>query len=160
MNRKQSTSFVVVGLLLVIAYLVFQPPASQPAWQPAWQPACGTPDILLDPYAPPLKTSGFPVNIPTRGLPPDYTQVGLLTRDEKILPLMGRRIMTDKWQYYTISNTGTINTKLPLTVNGRSCTSEYGCDALSTGDPVFVEGYQQSFRATLYETAAFHYIPA
>jgi len=78
-----------------------------------------------------------------------------------ILPLMGRRHMTgrDKWQYYAISNTGNLNTKLPISTNGRSCTSEYGCDPLSSGDIVYVEGYNHAFKATIYENSIFSYLP-
>ena len=53
--------------------------------------------------------------------------MGILTSpnqdDKLILPLMGRRHMSgrDKWQYYTISNSGSLNTKLPISVNGKSC---------------------------------------
>jgi len=125
----------------------------------------GSPNIMMDPYAPPLRTDGYsrgiPVNIETRGLSQDYTQMGILTRKEMILPLMGRRLVTglDKWQYYTISNTGAINTKLPISVRGRKCSGEYGCDCLMDGDDVFVEGYKETFRVTLYEVARFQYIP-
>lgn len=132
-----------------------------------------TPNIMMDPYAPPLRTDGMyfptrpqgiPVNIETRGLQTEYTQMGIITCDHKenmILPLMGRRLMTglDKWQYYTISNTGSINTKLPIRYRGRSCSGEYGCDCLMDGDAVYVEGYKDTFRVTLYETAKFQYIP-
>jgi hypothetical protein len=114
-------------------------------------------DVLRDPYVPPLKD--VPVNVPTRGAPPDYGQVGLLTRGDTILPLLGRRLWADKWQYYAISNTGVVNTKLPLRFKGRSCTDEYGCAELSTGDSVYAEGYQQSFGVTLYETARLQYLP-
>jgi hypothetical protein len=138
----------------------------------------GTPNIIMDPYAPPLRTDdsyfaarvndgiqrGIPVNIETRGLSASYTQMGILTRmdnREMILPLMGRRLMTglDKWQYYTISNTGAINTKLPISIRGRSCSGEYGCDCIMNGDTVYVEGYQDTFKVTLYDTAKFQYIP-
>lgn len=129
-----------------------------------------TPNVMMDPYAPPLRTDGIyarggiPVNIETRGLQSDYTQMGIITCERKenmILPLMGRRLMTgvDKWQYYTISNTGAINTKLPIRYRGRGCSGEYGCDCLMNGDVVYVEGYQDIFRVTLYETAKFQYIP-
>ena len=129
-----------------------------------------TPNIMMDPYAPPLRTDGIyprggiPVNIETRGLQSDYTQMGIITclnKENMILPLMGRRLMTgiDKWQYYTISNTGSINTKLPIRYKGRSCSGEYGCDCLMDRDVVYVEGYQDTFRVTLYETAKFQYIP-
>ena len=132
----------------------------------------GTPNIMMDPNMPPLKTDGYspsinrgiPVNIETRGLSQSYSQMGILTRmdnREMILPLMGRRLVSglDKWQYYTISNTGAINTKLPISVRGKKCSGEYGCDPLMDGDAVFVEGYKDTFTATLYETAKFQYIP-
>ena len=131
-----------------------------------------TPNIMMDPYVPPLRTDGgylqgkggIPVNIETRGLQQDYTQLGIITREgnkDMILPLMGRRLIVglDKWQYYTISNTGAINTKLPIRYHGRNCSGEYGCDSLMNGDIVYVEGYQDIFRVTLYETAKFQYIP-
>jgi hypothetical protein len=138
------------------------------------------PNVMMDPYAPPMKTDGYnftrtrpsygidprgiPVNIETRGLQQDYSQMGILTREDKkdmILPLMGRRLLSglDKWQYYTISNTGAINTKLPIRFHGRNCSGEYGCDSLMNGDIVYVEGYQDTFQVTLYDTAKFQYIP-
>tara|TARA_B100000424_G_C22903938_1_gene480735 strand:- start:373 stop:978 length:606 start_codon:yes stop_codon:yes gene_type:complete len=139
-------------------------------------------DVFNDPYAPPLKSDGLyfrsdssdirghpppiqvPVNIETRGLNTQYSQVGILTSNDHnnlILPLMGRRHMSgrDKWQYYTISNSGSLNTKLPVSVNGRSCTSEYGCDPIMQNDAVYVEGYKSTFNATVYENSSFHYIP-
>lgn len=148
------------------------------------------PSVVLDPYGPPLRTDGMyfpndsgdirglppvvpsfsrpagglPVNIETRGLSQDYTQLGILTRskgDDMILPLMGRRLVSglDKWQYYTISNTGNMNTKLPVSLKGKSCSGEYGCDSLMNGDVVYVEGYNDTFRATIYESGKFSYIP-
>jgi hypothetical protein len=102
-----------------------------------------------------------PVNIETRGPSPDFTQIGILTKSEEnlILPLMGRRLQRDKFQYYTFSNTGNINTKLPVSKNGKSCTGEYGCDELYNGDTVYVEGYKDTFLATIYENSRFNYIP-
>jgi hypothetical protein len=78
-----------------------------------------------------------------------------------ILPLMGRRLMSgmDKWQYYTISNTGNMNTKLPVSLKGRSCSGEYGCDSINNGDMVYVEGYNDTFKVTVYENSRFNYIP-
>ena len=136
---------------------------------------------FTDPYAPPLKSDGIfyptdsgdirgiplqvPINIETRGLNTGYQQVGILTRahdrNDMILPLMGRRNLAgrDKWQYYTISNTGNLNTKLPISVNGKSCTSEYGCDQVYNGDVVYVEGYKDTFIATIYENNLFRYLP-
>jgi hypothetical protein len=135
---------------------------------------------MNDVYSPPLKDNsiffptdsgderGIPINMKTRGLNMNYSQIGILTRtnhskngNEMILPLMGRKNMSrrDKWQYYTMTTTGNMNTKLPVSSNGRSCTSEYGCDEISNGDIVYVEGYNDTFKATVYENSLFSYIP-
>ena len=139
-------------------------------------------DTLSNPYAPPLKHDGVyfpsdsgdirglpravvPINVQTRSSNASYSQVGILTRtnggSDMILPLMGRRTMNgrDKYQYYTISNTGNLNTKLPVSLNGKSCTGEYGCDEISNSDVVYVEGYNDTFRATIYENGLFSYMP-
>lgn len=135
-------------------------------------------DTMNDPYTPPLKRNqylqptmggdvrGLPINIKTRATGHDYQQMGILTKqggnnENLILPLMGRRIMTgrDRWQYYTMSNTGFVNTKLPISVNGRSCSGEYGCDIMNNGDIVYVEGYNDTFNATIYENSTLNYIP-
>jgi hypothetical protein len=123
---------------------------------------------MADGY-PPLSNRGIPINVETRGTYMNYTQIGILTNSNTlknessplILPLIGRQYMTgrDKWQYYTMSNTGFINTKLPIRVNGKNCSGEYGCDSLMTGDIVYVEGYDNTFRATVYDSAQFSYIP-
>ena len=38
--------------------------------------------------------------------------------------------------------------KLPVVNRGKSCTGEYGCDNLQNGDTVYVEGYNDAFKAT------------
>jgi hypothetical protein len=100
--------------------------------------------------------SVVPVNIRMRGHIGEYSQIGILTKDDVgnsplILPLMGRRVDRNKMQYYAISNTGSMNTKLQVKNKGRSCTDERGCDELFNGDDIFVEGYKTSFHATIYE---------
>lgn len=126
------------------------------------------PNPLESVYAPPLKSEGgrgVAINVPTRGPEMEYSQVGILTREQggdMILPLMGRRLASgwDKYQYYTMANgVGSINTKLPLSSKGRSCTASIGCDELFNGDNVFVEGYKDTFHATIYENATLQYIP-
>jgi len=127
---------------------------------------------LQSEYAPPLKYEndygqrGIPINIKTRGYEANYSQLGILTREnghgDLILPLMGRKSTSarDKYQYYTMTNSaGNINTKLPVSVKGRSCTSDLGCDEISNGDVAYVEGYKDTFRATIYENALYSYIP-
>ena len=133
-------------------------------------------DILLNPYAAPLRDNrfvpsdssdprGIPINIATRGVGSNtpYRQIGILTRingPETILPLMGRPLYSNrsKWQFYTISDKNNM-IKLPVTNKGKSCTSEYGCDDLSNGDSVYVEGYNDAFKVTMYENNVLQYIP-
>ena len=129
------------------APMYLQPPIQT---QVPMQMQLPTMDTLRDPYAPPMRME----------MRESYSQIGILTRDELILPLMGRQYMRgrDKWQYYTISNTGNLNTKLPVSVKGKSCTSEYGCDQIMNGDQIYVEGYNNTFNATVYENNMFRYM--
>jgi len=103
--------------------------------------------------------------IPTRGYADAYLPIGVLSRlsgsGDMILPLMGRQISNrrDKYQYYTMMTSGAANPPLPVSVNGKSCTSEYGCDSISNGDVVYVDGINDTFRATIYENDFFTYVP-
>jgi hypothetical protein len=131
--------------------------------------------VLMNPYTPPLKDMryildstrgdprGVPINISTRGSESEYRQVGLLTRingKETILPLMGRPLSTnrDKWQFYTMSDKNN-SIKLPVTNAGKSCTGEYGCNNVYNGDSIYVEGYNDAFKVTMYDNAIMKYIP-
>lgn len=111
------------------------------------------------------QTPNIPISVSTTNYPSQYSQMGILTRkegkDDLILPLMGRRINNgrDKWQYYTISNNGNLNTKLPIIFNGRNCTSENGCNEMYSNDTVYVEGYKDKFVTTVYENQTISYIP-
>lgn len=130
-------------------------------------------DILLNPYAPPVNDERYlipsqdvrgvvPINIRTQGVDAAYRQVGILTSQnskEQILALMGRPLLTnrDQWQYYTMSERN--NIKLPVSVKGKSCMNEYGCDKIYDGDTVYVQGYNGIFRATIYDNDVLRYIP-
>jgi hypothetical protein len=131
-------------------------------------------DVLLNPYAPPMRDDRasldirgpavMPINVSTQGTgTAAYRQVGILTRisgPETILPLMGRPLFRnrDKWQFYTISEKSNF-IKLPISVKGRSCTNEYGCDNVFNGDTVYVEGYNDAFKVTAYDNAVMQYLP-
>jgi hypothetical protein len=126
------------------------------------------PQTLENPYTPPLKTPDvFLPPIPTRPILNDYSQMGILVRKgasvtpalDMILPLMGRKLYSrrDKYQYYTISNTGNLNTKLPVKFNGQNGMSEYGCDEITSKDIVYVEGYNTLFEAIIYENNSYIY---
>lgn len=147
----------------------------------------GPADVLLNPYTPPLRDSRYiggmgvnsiglsggdmgggggiviPINVPTRSVNSSYRQVGILTRvngPETILSLMGRPLFPsqDKWQFYTMSDKNQ-SVKLPVTNKKRSCTSDMGCDNIYNGDTIYVEGYNDAFRATIYDNAIQYSIP-
>ena len=146
----------------------------------------GPADVLLNPYTPPLRDDRYngamgvnsiglsggggggggvviPINVPTRSVNSSYRQVGILTRvngPETILSLMGRPLFPsqDKWQFYTMSDKNQ-SVKLPVTHKKRSCTSETGCDNIYNGDTIYVEGYNDAFRATIYDNAIQYSIP-
>jgi len=105
----------------------------------------------------------IPINVPTRSINSSYRQVGILTRvngPETILSLMGRPLFPsrDKWQFYTMSDKNQ-SVKLPVTHKRRSCTSDQGCDNIYNGDTVYVEGYNDAFKATVYENSTIKYLP-
>ena len=135
-------------------------------------------DVMMNLYEPPLRNNnpfhnsahrvsgdirGLPINIPTQSVDTDYRQVGILTRlngQEMILPLLGRPLFSnrDKWNFYTMSNNNSM-IKLPVTYKGKSCTNEYGCDNLYNGDTIYVEGYNDAFKVTMYDNQTIRYIP-
>lgn len=131
-------------------------------------------DVLLNPYSAPLRDNshhardssdirGVPINVSTQAIESSYRQVGILTRingQEMILPLMGKPLIAhrDKWNFYTMSDKNNM-IKLPVIVNGKSGTVEYGVDNIYNGDTVYVEGYNDAFKATIYENNLLRYIP-
>jgi hypothetical protein len=131
-------------------------------------------DILLNPYTPPYRNDGYGairnqmVATNIGAVDVSYRQIGILTPTSKsaivdtqtnqILPLMGRPLFTnrDKWQFYTMTKN---NIKLPITNKGKSGSNEYGCDNIYNGDIIYVEGYSEGFRATIYENDTMRYMP-
>lgn len=129
-------------------------------------------NVLMNPHTPPLRDDriireqpiyGTPINISTSSVDSEYRQVGILTRvggPEMILPLIGRPLMVsrDKWNFYTMKDSNSM-IKLPITYKEKSCTNEYGCDNLYNGDNVYVEGYNDMFKVTVYDNNVMKYIP-
>lgn len=147
-------------------------------WIPSWPYTNLPSDPLLNPYTPPLRDERY--FVPTRGVSPvgmvpinvstnvgavdtQYRQLGILTATNsngKVIPLMGRPLFVnrDKWQYYTNSDQQN-SVRLPVSRSGKSCTNEYGCDKLFTGDTVYVEGINEAYRVTLYDNDTIKYLP-
>ena len=177
---KNTTIALAIILGAVIAYIIYSKYNGMSSTATTTQAAAerGTPfyvvpipDVLENPYVPPLRDDRYhdavipiPINVRTQGPPinANYRQVGLLTRvngKETMLPLMGRPLQKnrDKWQFYTMSDKNN-SIKLPISFRKKSCTSEYGCDNIYNGDTVYVEGYKDAFRATIYDNAVMEYL--
>ena len=132
--------------------------------------------VLTNPYDAPYKDERYlvpkqgqaiPINVSTNigAVDTSYRQIGIITplngnTSNNILPLMGRPLYTSrqKWQYYTISNQHN-NVKLPISVKGRSALNDYGVDELYNGDTVYVEGYNDAFKVTVYDNSTIKYLP-
>lgn len=183
---RNTTIVLVIILGALIAYIIYSKYGNNsgnsgnngnnggmPSMQRMYSPfyTMPIPDVLENPYVPPLRDERYhdtvipiPINVRTQGPPANvnYRQVGLLTRvngKETILPLMGRPLQKnrDKWQFYTMSDKNN-SVKLPISFRKKSCTSEYGCDNIYNGDTVYVEGYKDAFRATIYDNAVMEYL--
>lgn len=134
-------------------------------------------DVLLDPYAAPLRDERYlipqlnqgrvPINISTNvgAIDTNYRQLGILTplngtSKDNVLPLMGRPIFSnrDMWQYYCISNQHN-NVKLPIKVKGKNASNEYGVNKIFGGDIVYVEGANEAYKTTIYENDVIKYLP-
>jgi hypothetical protein len=151
-----------------------------PSFVPSWPYNNLQKDVLLNPYDAPYSDERYltPVLMPSRPIPinistnigatptdTQYRQMGIITplngtSKDNILPLMGRPLFTnrDKWQYYTISNQHN-NVKLPISFKGRSALNDYGVDQIFSGDTIYVEGYDDAFKVTIYENDTIKYLP-
>jgi hypothetical protein len=103
------------------------------------------------------------VNVPTRGEPPSYQQVGILTdKDdpENIKPLYGRQTYRGSglWNYFT-SLDSHLATKIPIYTGDRDCTDERGCQELNKNDMLNIGDPGKEYKANIYGTHAPRYIP-
>jgi len=102
------------------------------------------------------------INVPTRGEPPPYQQVGILTdtyNPENIKPLYGRQTYrgSNQWNYFT-SLDSHLATKIPIELNNNDCTDERGCKEIYKNDTLTVNG-DNEYKANIYQTYAPRYIP-
>lgn len=102
------------------------------------------------------------INVPTRGEPPEYQQVGILKGggEDNIKPLYGRQTYrgSKQWNYFT-SLDSHLATKVPIYVEEKDCTDDRGCTEIYKNDSVkFGEG-GESYSAAIYNTEAPRYIP-
>ena len=91
----------------------------------------------------------------------NYQQLGTLSSFDTlnnpiILPLFGRRLNRNKWEYYT-STEHNNQIQIGLNYNNKACDEEYGCDEISSGEKVYVPTYSKSFIVKLYRYNSFVY---
>ena len=134
-------------------------------------------------YTPPPDLRGFPsppvmagmgpaapVNIPTRGIPDSFQQIGVLTTaggtetsaspTRTVLPLFGRKLATnrDRWNYYTRTD-GMNPVQVPVQFKRRNCDDDNGCDEIMDGDSIGVPVLGQSYNASIYRFSTPRYLP-
>jgi hypothetical protein len=159
----ENVTFII--LLLVLGYIVYQNlylPMINSKQEKNTYNSTIIPTLQLPTIIKPTSfVSQVPITVNTQRMETTYRQAGILTRlnqKETILPLHGRMVNTSrvKWQYYTVNDSNN-HVRLPISVNGRSGSDEYGVDELSTGDTVYVQGYDDIFKVTIYENNRFTY---
>jgi hypothetical protein len=91
-------------------------------------------DTLKSLYSPPLRYNNA-----------EFRQIGYINRGYGRLPLIGKQLRRDKWLYFTMDG----GIKISVEYNKRKCTTIPGCDSLSDGDMVTVDGYD--YKVTLYD---------
>ena len=101
------------------------------------------------------------INVPTRGEPPSYQQVGILTDTsdgENVKPLYGRQTYrgSNQWNYFT-SLDSHLATKIPLSIDSHDCTDERGCKELNKNDTINVN--TTDYNVNLYKLNSPRYIP-
>lgn len=90
----------------------------------------------------------------------EYKQIGILTGEDKILPLYGKKcfLNSNKWLYYTGTDKFHM-LKIPVEYKKRDCTHEFGCDELYDNDIIFVPAYNKQFKVSIYQLDRPTYIP-
>ena len=105
---------------------------------------------------------GMPINVRTRGEPPTYQQIGVLTSETNptnIKPLFGRQTYrgSSLWNYYTALDSH-LATKIPIQKN-RNCVETHGCSEINSGDIVNISNSTENYKVDLYPYNELRYIP-
>ncbi len=139
---------------------------------PSPEQSYGAPPDLRGFPSPPIAAGhgSMPINIPTRGIPDQFQQLGVLTAPggtetsasptRTILPLFGRKLATnrDRWNYYTRTD-GLNPVQVPLEFKRRNCDDDTGCEEIMNGDTISVPVMGQSYVANVYRYSTPRYIP-
>lgn len=171
---KKNTLYVIISLLIVISFIIYQndkelnlnifnfdsDDEDRDTRDEYEREIIDEPKRYYDSKYYPRRR--MRVNVPTRGEPPPYQQVGILTDkddSENIKPLYGRQTYrgSGQWNYFT-SLDSHLATKIPLEIDNRDCTDERGCKEIYKNDTLNVNG-DKEYKANIYQTHAPRYIP-
>lgn len=95
----------------------------------------------------------MPISIPTRGEYGPFQQVGYIydvAEPKHSMPLMGRRIHSNKYEYYSFNHYNQA-VKIPIKVTGDR--------EVSDGDNIPITGYTNNFKVKLYDLDVPRYLP-
>ena len=114
------------------------------------------------------------INVRTRGQPPEFTQIGILTLDDNndddvvdnenidamlvsdrsVLPLWGRPTYrgSQNWNYFTIDSNGV---RIPI----KNCFRPRGCREFENGQRIHIGTLRADYIVTLYHLNYLRYLP-
>lgn len=150
MGKKDSTNIILIGLVVVVVVILFLSKGTTVLVQDSplkFDSVRKHPfDVFSDPYAPPERENPY-----LFGRDSSYQQVGILDKMGSMLPLFGRPSMgsSSKWEYYTMKD----GLKLPISMGGKTCNSDTGCNEMlsGNGDGVDVLGLG-AMKSFIYDT--------
>ena len=163
---KKQSNFIFIGIILILGYLYLQEKNKNDINIYITDSESPDEDIYDEPiryydskYYPRQRMD---INVPTRGEPPEYQQVGILkgNGEDNIKPLYGRQTYrgSNQWNYFT-SLDSHLSTKVPVYVDNNDCTDERGCKEIYKNDNVNFGENGTSYSASIYNTKAPRYIP-
>jgi hypothetical protein len=151
MAKKDQSNFLLLGLILVVVVVIFMSRSGTTVLVQdspiKFDSVRKHPfDVFSDPYSPPERENPY-----LFGRDYSYQQVGILDKMGSMLPLFGRPSLnsSSKWEYYTMKD----GLKLPISMGGKACNSDTGCNEMLSGNGDLVDvlglGGMKSF---IYDT--------
>jgi len=151
MAKKDTSNLLLIGLVLVVVVILFMSRGGTTVLvqdSPVkFDSVRKHPfDVFSDPYSPPERENPY-----LFGRDYSYQQVGILDKMGSMLPLFGRPSLnsSSKWEYYTMKD----GLKLPISMGGKPCNSDTGCNEMLSGNGDLVDvlglGGMKSF---IYDT--------
>ena len=127
--KKKDNQFILIGIIVFLGYLYLQEKNKNDINIYISDSSDESDEEIDEPiryydskYYPGKRMD---INVPTRGEPPEYQQVGILKGegDDNIKPLYGRQTYrgSNQWNYFT-SLDSHLSTKVPVYVDNNDCT--------------------------------------